>query len=100
MRLNRHFSKTYPRKAAAGGCADASLYQRVHAVGLTQLTLCPQLVAVTPAEPRLAMFQQQLVATLGPEEAQEWRRAVEQAEAEGTFFIAQPFHCALGTKPS
>jgi hypothetical protein len=24
---------------------------------------------------------------------------VAQAEAEGTFFIATPFHCAVGTKP-
>ncbi len=84
---------------AAGGCADASLYRRFHVARLTQLTLFPQLVAVTPAEPRLAMFQQQILATLGPEEAQEWLCAVAQAEAEGTFFIAQPFHCAVGTKP-
>jgi hypothetical protein len=24
---------------------------------------------------------------------------VAQAEAAGTFFIATPFHCAVGTKP-
>ena len=33
------------------------------------------------------------------EEADEWRAAVVQAEAEGTFFVAQPFHCAVGTRP-
>jgi len=85
--------------ASAQGCADASLYGRVQAVGLTSLTLFPQLDAVTPAEPRLARFQQQLLATLSPEDAQEWHRAVAHAQAQGTFFIAQPFHCAVGTKP-
>jgi SAM-dependent methyltransferase len=83
----------------ARGCADASLYQRFATAGLTRLTACPQLVAVTSAEPRLTGLQQQLLATLSPEEVLEWRRTVAQAEAEGTFFIAQPHHCAVGTKP-
>jgi len=54
---------------------------------------------VTPAEPRLAGFEQLLLATLNPEEAEEWRSAVAQAKASGTFFIAMPLHCAVGTKP-
>jgi hypothetical protein len=37
--------------------------------------------------------------TLRPEDAPEWQHAVAHAQAEGTFFIAQPFHCAVGTKP-
>jgi hypothetical protein len=54
---------------------------------------------VTSAEPlRLASQQQQLLATLSPEEAREWRHAVAHAEAEDTFFVAQPHHCAVGTK--
>ena len=84
---------------ATRGCADATLYRRLHEAGLTSLSGFPQLVAVTPAEPRLAAFQQQILAILSPEEAPEWRSAVTQAEAEGTFFIAQPHHCAVGTKP-
>jgi hypothetical protein len=43
--------------AVAGGCADASLYQRFHAAGLTELTFFPQLAAVTAGDPRLAAFQ-------------------------------------------
>jgi hypothetical protein len=35
---------------------------------------------------------------LKPEEVNEWRKAIAQADVEGTFFIAQPFHCAVGTK--
>jgi SAM-dependent methyltransferase len=84
--------------AAAGGCADASLYRRFRRAGLTQLNLFPYLVPVTKADPRFTLFQQQLLATLDPDEAVEWRRAVGEAEGDGTFFMAQPFHCAVGTK--
>ena len=80
------------------GCADASLYQRFHRAGLTQLSLFPYLVAATQADPRFPSFQQQYVGTLTTAEADEWRRAVTDAEAAGTFFISQPFHCAIGTK--
>lgn len=83
---------------AARGCADATIYRRFHAAGLTNLNVFPQFQTVTPAEPRLAGFEQQLLATLTAEEAQEWRSAVAQAKAEGTFFIAMPLHCAVGTK--
>ena len=85
--------------AAADGCADASLYRRFHRAGLTQLTLFPYLVPVTKADPRFTLFQQQFLAALDPGEAAEWRSAVTDAEADGTFFMAQPFHCAVGIKP-
>ena len=39
------------------------------------------------------------LATLTKEERAEWEAAVAQAEAEGTFFIATPHHCAVGIKP-
>jgi ubiquinone/menaquinone biosynthesis C-methylase UbiE len=80
------------------GCDEASLYQRVHRVGLTQIRMFPQL-ATFDDRSRLQMLQATILPTLSPEEAKEWRNAVTQAEAEGTFFIATPFHCAVGTKP-
>jgi hypothetical protein len=83
-----------------GGCADASLYQRFHALGLKELRCFPQLVAVRPGSPRLARYQQQILAALSPAETEAWRRAVAQAERDGTYFVAQPFHCAVGTKPA
>jgi len=82
-----------------GGCADASLYQRFHPLGLKELHCFPQLVAVRPGSPRLARYQQQILAALSPAETEAWRRAVARAECEGTYFVAQPFHCAVGTKP-
>lgn len=84
---------------AARGCADASIYRRFHAAGLTQLTLFPQFVAVTKTEEQFAAFQQQGLSTLSPEETHEWWTAAAQAEAEGTVFMAYPLHCAVGTKP-
>ena len=85
---------------AAAGCADASLYRRFHAAGLTGLRCFPQLVAMTPAEVSVfTIFQQQILATLTAEEAAEWRSAAARADAEGRFFIATGHHCAVGTKP-
>jgi len=85
----------------AGGCADASLYQRFHKAGLTGLSCFCQLVAMTRAEvSRFTMAEQQILATLTAEETAEWRSAAAQAEAEGTFFIATGHHCAVGTKPA
>ena len=46
----------------------------------------------------LKRLQERVVAMLGPEEENEWREAIAQADAEGNFFIAQPFHRAVGTK--
>jgi hypothetical protein len=28
------------------------------------------------------------------------RQPVAEAERDGTYFVAQPFHCAVGTKPA
>jgi ubiquinone/menaquinone biosynthesis C-methylase UbiE len=79
------------------GCDEASLYQRVHRVGLTQVMMFPQLATFNDRS-RLEMLQASILPTLSPEEAKEWRAAVSQAEAEGTLFFATPFHCAVGTK--
>ena len=79
-------------------CADASLYRRFYQVGLTRLKIFPQLATNTDRE-RLRLLQGEILPTLTLEEAEEWRTAVAETEAEGTFFIAEPYHCAVGTKP-
>jgi SAM-dependent methyltransferase len=84
---------------APRGCADASLYRRFHALGLVGLNCFPQLVSVVPGQPRLERYKQQVLAALTPFEAETWRQAVAVAEGDGTFFIAQAYHCAVGTKP-
>jgi ubiquinone/menaquinone biosynthesis C-methylase UbiE len=84
--------------AAPKGVADASLYRRLHALGLTGLKCFPQLVSVVPGSERIERYQQQVFAALTPVEAETWRQAVAEAESDGTFFIAQAYHCAVGTK--
>jgi ubiquinone/menaquinone biosynthesis C-methylase UbiE len=80
------------------GCDDASLYQNFQRAGLTQIAMFPQLASFDDRS-RLQMLQASILPTLSLDEAREWRAAVAQAEAQGTFFIATPFHCAVGTKP-
>ena len=85
--------------AAAGGCADASLYQRFRAAGLARPRYFPQFIFATPEFPRFALYRQQIEASLTAEEMAEWQPAVGQAEVDETFLIALPLHCAVGTKP-
>ncbi len=79
------------------GCADASLYGRMRRAGLLQVKMIPQLASHAEGE-RLRYMEDRIVAALSPAEIEEWRAAIALAE-EGTFFIAEPFHCAVGTKP-
>jgi len=83
---------------APGGCGDATLYSRFVNAGLGQLRCFTQFNTVTPEEPRQRMLQQQAVAAFSANEASQWQRAIEQAEGEGTSFIAMPHHCAIGIK--
>jgi ubiquinone/menaquinone biosynthesis C-methylase UbiE len=85
---------------AERGCADASLYQRFHQAGLTQVQMFPQLPAFNGSEPTMLQFMQNtLLGKLTQEEARQWQSARAQAEAAGTFFMTWPHHCAVGTKP-
>jgi ubiquinone/menaquinone biosynthesis C-methylase UbiE len=84
---------------APKGVADASLYRRLAALGLTGLKCFPQLVSVVPGSERIQRYEQQILAALTPAEAAAWHQAVAAAARQGTFFIAQPYHCAVATKP-
>jgi ubiquinone/menaquinone biosynthesis C-methylase UbiE len=81
----------------ASGCDEASLYRRMHQTGLTRIRMFPQFAAFDETS-RFQQLQATIVPTLSAAEVEEWRAAVAQAEAEGTCFIATPFHCAVGTK--
>jgi SAM-dependent methyltransferase len=83
------------------GCADASLYRRLQAAGLVQVQMFPQFIAFDGLHTHVGQWYTALLRTpLSAEDGQEWQSGVEGAEAEGTFVIAQPFHGAVGTKPS
>ena len=80
------------------GCDDASLYRRFSELGLTNTKMFP-FISTFSDSARLRFLQGGILPTLNADEAAEWRAAAERAEADGTFFIATPFHCAVGTKP-
>jgi hypothetical protein len=83
-----------------GGCADVSLYRRFKAAGLTDVRPLPQLVVYDdPGHLLVQYYQSRALGVLTPGEAQEWHAAVAQARAQGSFVLAVPHHCAVGTRP-
>jgi SAM-dependent methyltransferase len=88
--------------AAPGGCADASLYRRFRALGLTAVALGPRLAVdhweAAPPDLR-AWITGPMEAALDAAELAEWRAAAAEAAAAGSFLWAQAFHCAVGTRP-
>jgi hypothetical protein len=67
---------------------------------LAQVKMFPQYGVVTAADqPYIQLVQGFVLGTLNAEEAEEWRGAVARSQADSTFFIATPYHCAAGTKP-
>jgi len=84
---------------AVQGCADASLYRRMRRAGLTRVKMLPQVPAFDLDDLTMLEFMQdQPLPKLSEGEANEWHAARAQAEAEGTFFMTFPHHCAVGTK--
>jgi hypothetical protein len=81
-----------------GGCADASLYRRFTQAGLENVTMMPQWANHQDGE-RLQYLHDRIESLLSGAELSEWRRAVSDANEQGTFFISEPFHCAVGKKP-
>jgi hypothetical protein len=81
------------------GCADAGLYLRFRQAGMTQIEMWPQFAAFDePRTPQAQFGHGAILGSLSPEETREWHAGMAQAVADGTYFIAQPFHCAVGTK--
>jgi hypothetical protein len=81
------------------GCADASLYRRFREAGLTRLTAFPHWTAFSAGDRHVVDFLEAgFLGKLEPQEAAEWKRARAGAEADGTFFMTWPHHCAIGTK--
>lgn len=80
-----------------GGCADASLYRRMNKAGLANVTMLPQWATHKDGE-RRQFLHDRIESLLSGAELSEWRAALNHAREEGTFFISEPFHCALGTK--
>jgi SAM-dependent methyltransferase len=80
------------------GCVDSSLYRRMLDAGLDQVQMFPQLATYTKGEP-LEARAGWVLSLVNPEQPATCRDAMAQAKAAGTLFVAEPFHCAVGTKP-
>jgi hypothetical protein len=82
------------------GCADASLGKRFRTAGLEEVKLFPQLATFDKLNVAIGQFwQAAILGALDAGETQEWQTGVRQAVEEGTFYIAQSHHCAVGMKP-
>jgi ubiquinone/menaquinone biosynthesis C-methylase UbiE len=81
------------------GCNDASLYRRFHQAGLTEVRMFPQLAIFTPStdSARLQDMQDRFLSVLSSGEAEEFHNALARAQEDGSFFVAEWFHCAVGT---
>lgn len=85
---------------APDGCADGSLYARMVQAGLTAIKKFPQLASFDGQDTTVLQFMEDgFMPKLTPDEVKAWRAARAEAEAEGTFFMSWPHHCAVGTKP-
>jgi SAM-dependent methyltransferase len=97
--LRARVGKAMGAGVTPGGCADASLYRRFKAAGLTQVRTVPQLAVYDdPGQLLVQYYQSRALGVLSPAEAQEWHAAVAQARAQGSFVLAVPHHCAVGTR--
>lgn len=79
------------------GCADGSLYRRMTQAGLRGVNPLLQL-AIFDDLVQEGFLRQIVEGWLRPEDAGPWRVAEARARADRTFFIARPFHCAVGVK--
>jgi len=88
--------------AADLGCSDASLYRRFRDAGLRPVWMGPQLAPdrfeETPE--RLRFFTGRIAQALPAEAAREFRTAIRRATDAGTMLWAEPYHCAVATKPA
>ena len=82
---------------ADDGCADASLYSRLLKVGLSPLMMGPQFAIYKEGE-RLNSILARRRALLPESDARTFHDAARKAKADGTVFVAEPFHCAVGAK--
>ncbi len=89
-----------PNFDEGAACASATLYRRFHHAPLTDVIGWPQLAEFTdPAGAIERFLMEPFLAQLNAEEVTEWQHGIAQAVADGSFFIAWPHHCAVGTVP-
>jgi ubiquinone/menaquinone biosynthesis C-methylase UbiE len=89
-----------PQSVAPNGVADASLYRRMRRAGFRDLSCFPSLVTFDkPDGPIWRYREDHVLAQLTEEETTVGRDAAAAARAADMLFMANPMHCAVGTKP-
>jgi SAM-dependent methyltransferase len=81
---------------AAGGCADASLYDRFVQSGLTDIRMMPMW---GPTSPPPDYWVDSCMHLLTPEEGEAFQAALREGIEAGTAFGGPVYHVAVGTKP-
>ena len=91
---------TPPQSVAQRGVADASLYRRAQAAGLTNLSCFPALVTLDRTDGPIWRYREDhLLAQLDDSETAVWRTARKAAAERDLLFMAHPMHCVVGYKP-
>ena len=83
---------------AEGGCVDASLYERFEAAGIQDVEPLPTWGTERPPTWWLTISTAR--ARLSPDDAALFDHALEAGTRDRTAFVSEPFHLAVGTKPS
>jgi hypothetical protein len=82
--------------AAAGGCADGSLYERFARSDLTDIRMLPSWALSSPPEDSWVQGSMQVLTA---DEGETFQTALRAGIDAGTAFGGNPFHVAVGTKP-
>jgi SAM-dependent methyltransferase len=91
--------ETPPQSVGARGVADASLYPRMRQAGFQDLSCFPSLVTFDhPDGPIWRYREDHILSQLSDAETVVWRTATAAARDAGLLFMANPVHCAVGTK--
>jgi len=86
-----------PQSVGASGVADASLYARMRAAGLRDLTCFPSMVTLDrPDGPIWRYREDHLLSLLTAEELPVWHEARAAAAKTGLLITAHAMHCAAG----
>jgi SAM-dependent methyltransferase len=89
-----------PGSVGPNGVADASLYPRMRRAGFRDLSSFPSLVTFdNPDGPIWRYREDHVLSQLTEAETVVWHDATAAARAADMLFMANPMHCAVGTKP-
>ncbi|MGI9327148.1 MAG: methyltransferase domain-containing protein [Pseudomonadales bacterium] len=83
---------------APGGCADASLYERIIAIDSRPVLMGPRFAFYRNGDSRMNDILDRLSAALPADTVDEFQKARDEAQAAGTICVGEPFHCAVMTR--